>query len=178
MDAKEIAYCIKHGLRAKGIYTIFINGKEVGQYENLVPDEGLIYLLKSGVLGQSQISNWYVALFSGNVNPSSNWTASNFASVASEITSSTEGYSETSRPQWVPNSTTPTSPTISNSNAPALFSIACTTSITISGAALLSSPVKGGTSGVLLSAVRYPAPYTMNNGSSFSVQYDLVLQDV
>ena len=178
MDAKEIAYCIKHGLRAKGIYTIFIDGKEVGQYENLVPDEGLIYLLKSGVLGQSQISNWYIALFSGNVNPSSNWTASNFASVASGIISSTEGYSETSRPQWMPNSTTPTSPTISNSNSLATFSIVCSSSINIAGAALLSSPTKGGTTGVLLSAVRYNSPHTLNNGSSFQVQYDLMLQDV
>ena len=177
LDGDLTALSRKH-IAIVGRHTVHIDGELKGVYENLVPTEGLIYLLRSGVLGQSQITNWFVALFSGNVNPVANWTAANFAANASEIVSSTEGYSETTRAVWTPNTTSPTAPSVSNSNSLATFSVVCTTNINISGSAILSSNIKGGTSGILLSAVRYPTPHTVNNGSTFQVGYTIDFQDI
>lgn len=171
----NIERAVKRGIVAIGKYTIYIDGKEVGVYENLVPDEGLNYLLRVGVLGHSQISTWYVALFSGNVDPEPTWTAANFSANASEIVSSTQGYSESSRPAWTPQIS---SNFVSNANSVATFTIVGSSPVQIRGSALLSSSGKGSTSGILLSAVRYPSAHIVNDGSTFQVRYDLMLHDL
>lgn len=168
----------KGGILARGRYHLFIDGEHVETSSNLIPNEGLIYLLRTGLLGASQLSNFYLAIYSGAVNPQPNWTAANFASNANEITSPTEGYSNANRPQWVPDSTTPATPLMGNLAAKASFNIVCSSTLNISGAALLSSNIKGGTSGALISATRFENVHTVNNGSTFQLGYEVELVDV
>lgn len=163
------------GVRARGIYHPYLDGEYLGAQPNLVPLEGLQYFLETGLSGNAAITSWYLALFSGAVNPTSSWTAANFTANASEITSSTEGYSNSDRPQWMPGGISGSK--LDNLSSLATYNIVCTTSIDISGAALLSDSTKGGTTGTLASATRFDQEHTVNNGSTFEVGYEVELTD-
>lgn len=166
---------IHKGILAKGAYTHSVNGKDVCVDPNLIPDEGVAYILGSAFGSTSKISNWYLTVFSGNVSPAAGWTAANFATNASEITSTTEGFSNATRPAWTPGSVT--AGVIGNLSSKAVFSIVCTTNINISGAALLSSNTRGGTSGTLASASRFSTTRVVYSGDSFELGYEVQLQD-
>ena len=169
---------VKKGLMARGRYHVFIDGEHVETKDNLIPKEGLLYLLKTGILGGAAQTNFYVAVFSGNVNPNTNWTGANFKTNATEIDNPSEGYSNATRPQWVPDTSTPANPVVGNLNSKATFDIACSSSLNISGAALLTDNTKGGTGGLLISAVRFTNVHTVNNGSTFQLGYEVELVDV
>lgn len=160
---------------ARGIYHPYLDGKYLGAQPNLVPLEGLQYFLETGLAGNAALTSWYLALFSGAVNPVSTWTAANFTANASEIVSATEGYSNATRPQWTPGAISGSK--LGNLASLATYNIVCTTSINISGAALLSNSTKGGTTGILASATRFDQVHTVNNGSTFEVGYEVELTD-
>ena len=160
---------------AFGRYTTDINGKDVQVDYNLLPAEGLAYLLDVGLASGSQLTSWYVAVYSGAVSPLASWTAANFPSNATEITSESEGYSNTTRPVWTPGSVS--GGIVGNLDSRAIFNIVCSTTLNISGAAVLSANTKGGTSGKLLSAMRYSTARVVNNGDAFGVGYEIGLTD-
>lgn len=162
-------------VRARGIYTPYIDGVAQAREPNLVPLEGLEYFLSAGLGADTQQTAWYLALFSGAVTPVAGWTAANFATNASEITSSVEGYSNPTRPQWMPDAVS--GGIIANAGSLAAYNIVCTTNISIAGAGLLSSSVKGGAGGILASATRFETPHTVNNGSTFELGYEVELTD-
>lgn len=166
---------IHRSIMARGRYTHSVNGKDVQVDPNLIPAEGIAYILDSALGSTAKISAWYLAAFSGNVSPASNWTAANFATQATEITSTTEGYSNTTRPAWTPGNAT--AGVIGNLSSKAVFNIVCTTSVNIAGAALLSSNVRGGTSGVLASASRFATVRQVYSGDAFELGYEVELQD-
>lgn len=166
---------IHRSILARGRYTHSVNGKDVRVDYNLIPTEGIAYVLGSALGATSKITTWYVAVFSGAVNPAASWTAANFAANASEITSTTEGYSNVTRPTWTPGSVS--AGVIGNLASKAVFNIVCTTSVNISGAALLSSNTRGGTTGVLASASRFATVRQVYTGDAFELGYEVELQD-
>jgi hypothetical protein len=85
-----------------GFYATRVNGGAWEVTQNLMPNEGLNYLLS--LLGSgTKLPTWYIALYGGNATPASTWTAANFDSNATEIkAASPEGYSESTRVAWVP----------------------------------------------------------------------------
>jgi hypothetical protein len=158
----------------RGTYRTWINGEGEQIDHNLLPTQGIAYLL--GLLGSTNKETaFYLAPFSGNVSPAANWTAANFASNATEITSLTEGFSNTVRPTWIPGSVA--AGVIGNTAAVASFNIVCTSVVNIAGMGLLSSNVRGGTGGLLLSASRYGAVRVVNTGDTFEVEYNISLTD-
>lgn len=186
---KEIAQFVKNGdfevtpegllihrsILARGRYTHSVNGKDVQVDHNLIPTEGIAYILGAALGATAKITTWYLAVFSGNVNPAASWTAANFATQASEITSTTEGYSNATRPVWTPGAVS--AGVIGNLASKATFDIVCTTSVNISGAALLSSNTRGGTTGSLASASRFATVRQVYNGDAFELGYEVELQD-
>jgi len=165
-----------HGaIMGRGRYIHSVNGKDEQVDHNLIPTEGITYILGAALGATSKISTWYLAVFSAAVTPIASWTAVNFPSNASEITSNTEGYSNTTRPAWTPGSVS--AGVIGNLSSKAVFTIYCSTSINISGAALLSSNTKGGTSGTLVSASRFGTARTVNSGDAFELGYEVELID-
>lgn len=166
---------IHKGILARGRYIHSVNGADEQIDPNLIPAEGIEYILNSAMGALAKISTWYLAVFSGAVNPAANWTAANFAATATEITSGTEGYSNLTRPTWTP--AVASGGVIGNVASKATFTIACTTSINISGAALLSDSTKGGTSGKLASASRFGSVRQVYNGDSFELGYEVELTD-
>lgn len=144
---------------------------------NLLPLQGLQYILASAMPGGSPVAGLYLALYGGAVNPLSTWNAANVASQASEITSPTEGYSNANRPAWVPGTMAVDAARIGNLESLCQYNIVCATSIQIQGAFLISSNAKGGASGTLVSAGRFDQVNILNNGATFELGYEVELQD-
>lgn len=161
------------GLSVKGEYFDRVNGGEWKRSENLVVNEGLAHILNVALGSKAKSANYYLALFSGATAPTPTWTANSFASVASEIVSNTEGYTNATRPVWTPAEATGNS--IDNMVTAASLTIATSSTLTVTGAALLTASAKGATSGVLVSATKYAAPRQFQNGDIYEVGYRLSL---
>ena len=164
-------YFPKQGIVAKGEYFDRINGGEWHTTGNLVVNEGLTHLLNVALGSTAKPAGYYLALFSGATAPAANWTAANFASVASEIVSMTEGYTNATRPSWTPANTSTNS--IDNFASVASLTIATAATLNVTGAAMLTNSVRGGTTGTLISASKYAAARTFQNGDVYEVGYRL-----
>ena len=158
---------------ARGLYIHDVNGEDVREDPNLLTDEGLTHMLAVVLGATAKISQWYVALYSGAISPAAGWTAATFPATANEITSSTEGYSESTRRLFQPGAAT--AATIDNTSNKAAFTIVTAGSLNVQGAALLSANVKGSTSGVLVSATRFSTPRVLQNTDIYNVGYRVVL---
>ena len=164
-------YFPKQGILAQGEYFDRINGGEWQTTHNLVVNEGLAHLLNVAMGTTAKPAGYYLALFSGATAPAANWTAANFSSVAAEIVSMTEGYTNATRPQWTPQNTTTNS--IDNFNAVAKVTIATSSQLTVTGAAMLTNSTKGGTTGTLISASKYTAARVFQGGDEYEIGYRL-----
>ena len=164
-------YFPKQGIVARGEYFDRINGGEWHTTGNLVVNEGLTHLLNVALGSTAKPAGYYLALFSGATAPAANWTAANFASVASEIVSMTEGYTNATRPAWTPANTSTNS--IDNFASVASLTIATAATLNVTGAAMLTNSVRGGTTGTLISASKYAAARTFQNGDVYEVGYRL-----
>ena len=163
----------KQGVIAAGVYSHDVNGGDAREDSNIVVTEGLTHLLDVALHGTVAIGTWYFGLFSANVTPVATWTAANFTANATEITSNTEGYSETTRQEFAEAAAAAGS--INNTASKAAFTIATATSITVWGAGLMSSNVKGGTTGTLMSAAKFSAARTLYATDVFNLGYTLTL---
>lgn len=156
-----------------GTYIHDVNGLDERQDPNLLTDEGLIYLLSVGLNNGTKLPTWYLSLYAANYTPLPGLTAASYPATASEITSNTEGYIESTRPIWTP--TAPTTPLIDNLANKASFTIATASSLTVNGAALLSEATKGAVTGKLISATKFSAPRTLYNTDVFNLAYRVQL---
>lgn len=163
---------------AHGMYVLSVNGGPDEYVKNMLPTEGLNSLLDVQFNSATQITAWYLALFSGNVSVASTWTAANFAANATEITSTTEGYTNATRPAFTPFAAA-SAGSISNmdgsGNGKVVFTFATASSVTVRGVAMLSSNVRGGTTGKLSSASRLPADKVLANAETLAVGYSIQL---
>ena len=161
------------GLTAKGEYFDRINGGEWTRTENLIPTEGLAHILNVALGTTPKPASYHLALFSAAAQPSANWTAASFASTASEIVSMTEGYSAATRPTWTPTNTSTNS--IDNMAAVAKVTMKTASSLTVQGAAMLTTSAKGGTTGALISASKYASPRVFQDGDTYEIGYRISL---
>ena len=167
---EEGIYFPKNGILARGEYFDRVN---MGQWDkagnNLVTAEGISHILNVALGAKAKPAGHYIALFSGSAAPQANWKASNFAEVAAEIVSMTEGYTSPTRPQWTPPDTATNS--IDNMDAAARVTIATASQLNVTGAAVLTASGKGATTGVLLSAFKYAAQRTFQDGDVYDIGY-------
>lgn len=161
------------GITAKGEYFDRINGGEWTRTENLIPTEGLAHILNVALGTTPKPASYHLALFSAAAQPQANWTATSFASTASEIVSMTEGYSSATRPTWTPANTTTNS--IDNMAAVAKVTMKTASSLTVQGAAMLTNSSKGSTAGALISASKYAAPRVFQDGDTYEIGYRISL---
>lgn len=158
---------------AQGGYVHDVNGLDERFDKNLLPDEGLIYLLSVGLNNGSKLATWYLSLYAANYTPLAGLTAASYPATASEITSNSEGYTESTRQVWTP--TAPTTPLIDNLANKAAFTIATASSLAVNGAALLSEATKGAVTGKLASATKFAATRTLYNTDVFNLAYRVQL---
>lgn len=164
-----------NGLSAKGEYYDRINGGEWERTGNLIPTEGLAHILNVALGTTPKPTNYYLALFSAAAQPAANWNAASFAATASEITSMTEGYAEAVRPKWTPTNTATNSIDNMAVGSVAKVTMKTATSITVQGAAMLTTSARGGTTGALISAAKYSAPRTFQDGDTYEIGYRISL---
>jgi hypothetical protein len=146
------------------------DGQVIDTWEepNLVVDEGLNYALDAAFSAGSPITSWYIGLFKNNYTPLAANVAATFpgAGVANEATTE---YSESTRPAWTEAGVT--AKVITNTASPAVFTFA--SGVTIYGAFLISSSVKGGTSGKLAAASKFGSSRVMQIADVLNVTYAL-----
>jgi hypothetical protein len=123
--------------------------------------------------GQAKPAGYYLAIFAGSTAPAANWGAASFAAAASEIVSMTEGYTNATRPAWTPAATTTGS--IDNMAGVATLTMATAAQLNVTGAALLTSSQRGGTTGALISASLYAAPRVFQDGDIYELGYRINL---
>jgi len=165
---------VNSDLSSIGEYFDRVNGGEWQRIPNLNPTEGIAHILNVAMGAKVKPAGYYIALFSGNAAPAANWTAANFASVASEIVSMTEGYTSATRPEWKPKDTLTNA--IDNFETVASVTIATSSQLNVTGAAILTNNVKGGTTGALISASKYPVTRTFQNGDVYEIGYRITIQ--
>lgn len=164
----------KAGALASGEYFYDSNGANPESTANLLPTQGLNYMLETSLRNGVQYTQWYLAIFSGAYNPVASVSAATFASAATEITSASEGYTEATRRPWT--SAAASGGVTDNVADRAAFTIASANEVVIRGAALLSDPVKGGTNGVLMSIARFTNARTESSGNVFNLGYRVRLR--
>ena len=170
----EGIYFPKQGVMASGEYFDRINGGQWDRTPNLIVTEGLAHILSVALGATAKPAGYFLALFSGTASPAANWTAANFAAAASEIVSMTEGYTSPTRPAWTPPASTATN-SIDNMAAIASVTIATAGQLNVNGAAMLTNSTRGGTTGALVSATKYPVTRVFQNGDTYDIGYRLSL---
>lgn len=128
---------------------------------NLIPLEGLNYLLSSEFKGTAVPATWYIGLYEGNYAPQLSDTAAAFPAAATETTT----FNEATRVAFVPGAVA--GGTVDNSASPAIFTFNALK--TIYGGFMTSASAKGAVTGSLISAVRFASPKTPNIGDVLKV---------
>ena len=169
----EGVYFPRQSVLVAGEYFDRVNGGAWQRTPNLVVNEGMAHILNVALGATAKPAGYFLALFNGAATPQANWTAAGFAATAGEVVSMSEGYTSPTRPAWTPGVAATNS--IDNMAAVATVTIAATSQITVTGAAMLTSSVRGGTTGVLVSATRYAADRTFQNGDTYDIGYRLSL---
>lgn len=113
------------------------------------------------------IGSWYVGIFEGNYVPTSDVDASDLPGVVGECTA----YNELTRPSWVHAYDNVSA--IDNAASKAVFTM--NAAKRIYGAFIVSSNVKAGNTGTLLSIARFSTPKDVDIGSVFSIIAGLTL---
>ncbi len=120
------------------------------EIHNLVPIEGLNHFLNVVLKGSAQAAAWYVGLFEGNYTPTTNDVMATFAAASTENITYTGGVRKTLTLGTVATGA------VDNTANKAEFPFPGNK--TIYGGFISSSSAQGGTSGTLLSAVRFSSP--------------------
>ena len=163
------------GITAKGTYYTRVNGEDWVADPNLITNEGLTHILNVALGTTPKPAGYYLALFSAAAQPQANWTASSFATTASEIVSSTEGFAGATRPEWKPtNTATQSIDNMAPTNV-AKVTIKTASQLTVQGAAILTNSAKGSTAGVLISATKFAAARVFQDNDTFEIGYRLSL---
>jgi len=156
---------------AQGVFVVSKRGEADEFSHNLVVNEGLDYILSAAVGATAGVSNWYIALFTGDVSVVATWTAATFTATSTEWTS----YDEATRVLW--NKGAVASAGIDSFSSKSSFTSSSDTQV-IRGAALLSASAKSATSGTLLAASRLSSDKTLDTGEILDVGYGLQLSAV
>jgi hypothetical protein len=114
--------------------------------DNIIPAEGIAYILNAAVNGGAQFTSWYIGIFEANYTPLTGDTMATFPASSTESTA----YDEAARVPLVDGALA--SGLWSNAASPAEFTMNAPK--TIYGGFITSGSVKAGTTGVLLSAVK------------------------
>lgn len=128
---------------------------------NLVPIEGLNHMAAVVFKSGSQVGTWYIAPFEGNYTPVPSDTAATIAAAAQESTA----YTASARLEF--NEGAVANGAVDNTANKAEF--VYNANKTVQGVFVVSSSPKGGTTGTLISVIRFASPKTVDSGSTLRV---------
>jgi hypothetical protein len=136
-------------------------------FDNTGTTEGANHMLQTEFGGGSQSSTWYIAISSANATPATTWTAANYASNATEITS---GYDEATRQEWTDAAAASASKATTTRST-----FTANGDMTVYGNALLSLSTKGGTTGTLAGAALRSSSVTIPDGNEYLTGFTITL---
>lgn len=119
---------------------------------NILPNEMAAHMASVIFRSGTQFPTWYIAPYEGNYTPLETLTAAAFPATATECTA----YAEATRVEWVE---AQSGGVLTNSASLALFTM--NAEKLVYGGALLTSPTKGSTTGIMGSIVRFPTPKSL-----------------
>ena len=153
--------------RGKFQCTLIRAGDVVDEWsaDNIVVNEGLNHMIGVELGAATQLTSWFLGLFSGNYTPVASDAAATFVGSATEVTTITN----TSRPIWTP--ATAAGQSITNAASQATFTFNAAGSVY--GAFLSSSAVLGSAVGTLFSAARFSAVKTVAVNDQLLMTYTL-----
>lgn len=137
--------------------------------DNIIPNEGIDYVLNAALHGDTQISAWYFAPFTNDYTPTSSDT---YASPG--YTEATSQYSESNRQEWGEGASSDQQ--ITNATAATITAAA---SVTIYGAGLVgggtAASTKGDTTGggTLLSSAKLTSAKSLSTGETLDMTYTI-----
>ena len=134
---------------------------------NLLPQAAINHVAQLIRGTVAPISGWSVFLYEGNYSPSSTATATDIPGAIGECLA----YTEAARPTWV-NAYNGVS-VIDNAASRAVFTL--NADKRVYGAGIVSSSVKGGGTGLLLSVARFAVPRDLPSGTEFAVTAGITL---
>lgn len=129
--------------------------------ENLMPAEGRNHMLGVTLKSVAPAANWYLGVFENNSYPADDLKASTVVATLGE----SAAYTPTTRPAFVPGAIA--SGAVDNTAARAEFTF--TEAKRIYGAFMASSPTRGGSTGVLISAARFASAKDVTAGDTLRV---------
>ena len=128
-----------------------------------VTNEGINSLLNTFFKGATQVTTWYTNVFCADYTPVIGDTAATFPALASEATTQiSEG---TRQPLTLSSSTAK-----SVGNTASLATITAAADFTAYGAGVYSSATKGGVSGVLFCASKFPSARALTAGDQLKIE--------
>jgi hypothetical protein len=144
---------------------IIRDGEVIDEFSdhNLVTNEGLNATLNIMLGAATQITSWYIGLFTGNYTPVATDTATSLPGNSTECT----GITASSRPQWLCSAAI--GQVISNALSKATFTFNATQSIY--GGFLVSTATIGGTGGTSFSAAQFATPKNVVNLDQLLLTY-------
>ena len=172
---------VQNQVKGGGVFAVECRDKDgnlkwTAESPNLVVNVGLKDMNDKYFSGATYTAAWFIGLYGAGStnNPAAGDTAASHAGWT-EVTA----YSQATRPAATFAAATTADPSvITNSAAPATFSINGTT--TVGGAFLISNNTKGGTTGILFSASDFTSPgdRAVVNGDTLNVTYTFSLDAV
>lgn len=153
-----------------GAFRSWVNRADEQIDPNVVTLQGLTYALKAALAGFAQISSWYVAPFSGNVEPTTALTAANFVATQTEFTN----YDEATRVAWAQDAES--GQLITNDADKADFTIAAGGG-TVWGAALTSASAKSAVTGTLLACSKFSNARVLLEDDVLTLEYTITAAD-
>lgn len=156
-----------------GVFQHDVNGADRRVDPNLLPSEGLIDILKVYFKSGTQRTAFYLAPFSGNVDPTDSLDGATFTETQTEFTN----YSESARQAWTPPTGALADASIDNSASPGVFTVNADTQ-TVWGFGLLTTQAKSDTNGILVACSKFAAARTgLMTGDKLNVQYSFTATD-
>lgn len=139
-------------------FVVTENGEEVSREvsRNLIPADGMAFLVRSPFGDVAPINTFYLGLFRGDYIPTSATKATDIPGNMIEFVD----YEEAQRPLW--DRAFDGGATMDNEDSKSVFT--ATQDRLIRGAFLCSDPTKGGNSGLVLSCVRFATPKQLSPG--------------
>lgn len=143
------------------------NVKWTEEVHNIIPTEGQNYFINASMANAVRYASWYVGIYNNNYAPVASDTMATLAVSGSENVS----YSEATRPAFTLNAVA--NGLVTNYDNPAEFTF--TADSTVRGGFITSSSVKGGTTGLLLSAALFSSPRSVLTGEGLRVKAGMQL---
>lgn len=139
-------------------------GRLISETENfnLIPIEGLNHIIETTLKNGTPFPSLYVGLYEGDYTPTPSDVMATFPAAATELTA----YTSTTRPALVLGSVS--GGQVSNEGNETEF-VGNTNGKVVRGGFVCASATKGGTTGPLLSAVKFPSPKNLDAGGKLEV---------